>query len=921
MVSKKYIREVRTFENLFENNGLRDNITGLAYQPNIDRLLSLQDPAASATTADLNAITLRANRDTGRSNRVQSAVSDPLNTAFDSKFNRLLSLKNGNQLIEIKTKADGSLDPATLTRTNIGQQFGLRNPQGISVDSATGALFVLNRTARGSEIVRIQPGADGSFAEATVSRFDVAATIANPRGIALDPTTGSLQLLSQSQNQLYELSQTGEILATRDLAGVGLKNPQALVFAPSGDQTDNPNAVSLYVADNAVGSGGITELSLAAPSVATLSVPNFVPNLVRIVQTSQFSPASPDPGGITYISHTNSLLISDSEVEEIPNLFTGKNLFNVSLSGVLQSTLTTITASTSNPAFTKEPTGISYNPANKALFISDDDKFKIITVNPGADGQYYTADDSASFFLVTPFGSIDAEDVAYSPSTGNLFVMDGTNAEVYQVTTSGTLVSQFDTLASGITDPEGIAVGDNGNLFIVGNPGASTNAVGEFTPSGTLVRTIDISAANPLKPAGIAFAPSSGNSAQRSLYIVDRGVDNNDDPNENDGRLYEFGLGGTAPAAGSLAFSAPTFSVDENGTAIAAVQVTRTGGSAGAVSATVSLTNGTATAPLDYNNSPIVVNFASGDTATKTVTIPIVNDTSQEGNETVNLSLGSPTNGATIGSQSSAVLTILDNDTAPSTGTRYISPLSSGTVAGVSFSDEDILTLNQSTGVWSTYFDGSDVGLSSINLQDFHLNADGSLLLALSNPITLPGAGLVDDSDIVRFVPTSTGSNTAGTFSLYFDGSDVGLEETNGSEEIDGVAIAPNGQIIISTNGSFTVPGTGTTNITGADEDLLAFSSTSLGSNTAGTWEMYFDGSDVGLSTTSTEDVDGVWIDSAGKLYLTTVGAFDVTGATGDGSDIITFTPSSLGNNTSGTYAPFFDGSNAGLTVAIDGIM
>jgi uncharacterized protein YjiK len=917
MVSKKYIREVRTFENLFENNGLRDNITGLAYQPNIDRLLSLQDPAASATTADLNAVTLRANRDTGRSNRIQATGSDPLNTAFDSKFNRLLSLKNGNQLIEIKTKADGSLDPATLTRTNIGRQFGLRNPQGISVDSATGALFVLNRTARGSEIVRIQPGADGSFAEATVSRFDVAATIANPRGLALDPTTGSLQLLSQSQNQLYELSQTGEILATRDLAGVGLKNPQALVFAPSGDQTDNPNAVSLYVADNAVGSGGITELSLVAPSVATLSVPNFVPNLVRIVQTSQFSPASPDPDGITYISQTNSLLISDSEVDEIPSLFpslaTGKNLFNVSLSGVLQSTLTTTAVSSSNPAFTKEPTGVSYNPANKALFISDDDKFKIITVNPGADGQYYTADDSASFFLVTSFGGIDAEDVAYSPSTGNLFVMDGTNAEVYQVTTSGTLVSQFDTLASGITDPEGIAVGDNGNLFVVGNPGTSTNAVGEFTSSGTLVRTIDISAANPVKPAGIAFAPSSGNSAQRSLYIVDRGVDNNDDPNENDGRLYEFSLGGTAPTAGALAFSAPTFSVNENGTPIAAIQVTRTGGSAGAVSATVSLTNGTATAPGDYNNSPLVVNFANGDTATKTVTIPIVDDSSPEGNETVNLSLGSPTNGATIGSQNSAVLTINDNDVAAGS-TLYVSPLGSGTVAGISFADEDILTFNQSTGVWSTYFDGSDVGLSGINLQDFHLNADGSLLMAVSNPITLPGAGLVDDSDIIRFAPTSTGTNTAGTFSLYFDGSDVGLETD--SEEIDGLAIAPNGKIIISTNGSPVVPG-----VSGADEDLLAFTPTGLGSDTTGTWEMYFDGSDVGLSTTSTEDVDGVWLDSAGKLFLTTVGAFDVTGAAGDGSDIITFTPSSLGSNTSGTYAPFFDGSNAGLTVAIDGIM
>lgn len=915
-VSKKNIREVRTFENLFEESGLRDDITGLAYQPNIDRLLSLQDSSAGDTASDVNAITPTANRDRGRSRRIESVLSDPLNTAFDSKFNRLLNFQNANQLIEIRTQADGSLDPATLTRTNIGKQFDLRKLKGITVDPDTGTLFGLNQASKGFELVRIQPDTSGNFERSQVSRFPLAATIGDVRGIALDPTTGSLQVLSPDQNQFYELSQTGEILATRDLSGIVLKDPQALVFAPSGDQTDNPNAVSLYVADDAVGSGGITELSLAAPSVGILSAPTFVPNLVRIVQTSQFSPASPDPSGIAYISHTNSLLISDSEVEEIPGLFAGKNLFEISLSGALQSTSATNAVSTSNPGFTKEPTGVSYNPANKFLFISDDDKRKIITVNPGADGKYYTADDSASFFLVTPFGGVDPEDVAYSPSSGNLFIIDGINSEVYQVTTAGTLVSQFDTQAFGIVDPEGITVGDNGNLFIVGNPGSSTNAVGEFTPTGALVRSIDISAANPVKPAGIAYAPSSQNSANRSLYIVDRGIDNNDDPNENDGRMYEFSLGGTT-FPGVLSFSAPTYSVDENGTAIAAVQVIRTGGSSGAISATVSLTPGTATAPSDYNNTPILVSFANGDTTNKTVTIPIVDDSLIEGNETVNLSLGDPTNGATIGTQSSAVLTIFDNDFANS-ATLYLSPAANGTVGGINFADEDILAFNQSTGAYSMYFDGSDVGLSSINLDDFHINPDGSLLFSTSQAIVLAGAGSVTASDIVRFVPTSTGSNTAGTFSLYFDGSDVGLD-TSG-ENIDGLAIAPNGQIIISTKSSFSVPGA-STNITGADEDLLAFDPTSLGNNTAGTWSMYFDGSDVGLSDGGSEDVEGIWIDNAGKLYLTTVGAFAVSGAAGDGSDVFTFTPSSLGSNTSGTYDPFFDGSNAGLPFAVDGVM
>ncbi|MCL1475466.1 calcium-binding protein [Argonema antarcticum] len=111
----------------------------------------------------------------------------------------------------------------------------------------------------------------------------------------------------------------------------------------------------------------------------------------------------------------------------------------------------------------------------------------------------------------------------------------------------------------------------------------------------------------------------------------------------------------------SLAFSAAQFSVNEDGTPIAAVTITRTGRTTGEISARVNLQNGTATSPADYNNTPIVVNFAPGET-TQTVTIPIVDDTLGETNETVNLTLSDPTGGATIVTQNTATLTIVEND-------------------------------------------------------------------------------------------------------------------------------------------------------------------------------------------------------------------------------------------------------------------
>jgi len=246
-----------------------------------------------------------------------------------------------------------------------------------------------------------------------------------------------------------------------------------------------------------------------------------------------------------------------------------------------------------------------------------------------------------------------------------------------------------------------------------------------------------------------------------------------------------------------------------------------------------------------------------------------------------------------------------------------VSSRSNGKVDNIRFSDEDILLYDIASDTWSIYFDGSDVRVGRTDIDAFFIREDGSILMSFVHPINFPAPlGKVDDSDIVRFIPTTLGATTSGTFELYFDGSDVGL--TTGSEDIDALGFTADGRMLISTYGTVNVPG-----VSGKDEDLLAFTATSLGENTAGTWELYFDGSDVQL-TTGGEDIASSAVDPlTGYIYLTTRGNYvaqSTNSISGDNNDVFSCAPQSLGDTTTCTFALLFNADAIRFFSAIDGL-
>jgi uncharacterized repeat protein (TIGR01451 family) len=243
----------------------------------------------------------------------------------------------------------------------------------------------------------------------------------------------------------------------------------------------------------------------------------------------------------------------------------------------------------------------------------------------------------------------------------------------------------------------------------------------------------------------------------------------------------------------------------------------------------------------------------------------------------------------------------------------YISPSGSGAVAGLAFAPADILKYNATANTWEMFFDGSDVKATK-NVAAFAFLDNGDLLLSYAASQAITGVGTFAAQDVARFTPTQLGDTTAGTFQVYFDGSDVGLSTFG--EKIDALGILDDGRILISTTGAAAVPGPGGTTLKAQDEDVLVFTPTTLGTTTAGSWAPYFDGTAVtGLGV---EDINAFWEDPAtGDIYITIVGSFNLGGIKGNGRDIVRLAPSG------GGYVPaelVWDGSAMGFPTNVDAL-
>ena len=187
----------------------------------------------------------------------------------------------------------------------------------------------------------------------------------------------------------------------------------------------------------------------------------------------------------------------------------------------------------------------------------------------------------------------------------------------------------------------------------------------------------------------------------------------------------------------------------------------------------------------------------------------------------------------------------------------------------------------------------------------------------------LAGGLAFSKGDILAWLP---GSNQA---AMFFDGSDVGLPPTANVMDFDVVQESYEGgadpEYLLMSFKTPTLLPDYPAPFKAMAQDVIKFAPWELGDSTDGNWEMYLDGSDIGLTTTA-EFIDAVdlIVSEYDELFLSTVGRATVVPNNGsapftaEDEDLFHCGAPPGGWNTVVNCRLYFDGSAAGIPATAD---
>jgi dipeptidyl aminopeptidase/acylaminoacyl peptidase len=388
----------------------------------------------------------------------------------------------------------------------------------------------------------------------------------------------------------------------------------------------------------------------------------------------------PDGGGLTRLTNNPAEDLGPAwspdgtRIAFVSNRDGNQEIYTMNADGSNQTRLTNNAAADLEPAWSPDGTRIAF-VSNRA---GNDEVF----VMNAADG--------TGLVNLTNNGA-DDNNPAWAPS-GTLLAFssnrDGDKTEIYRMNADGTNVvrltnNTFNDLAP--TWPMGritFQSDRDGNDEIY-----TMNAL-----DGTNVIRLTNNTAFDLDPsrapdgARIAFVSNRDEAANLDIYVMNpEGVGVvrlTNHPNAD----MDPAVQPLAAASGTVQFSASAYTVSE-GAGSVAVTVTRTGTTTGGLIVDLFTNSGTASERSDFTAIFRTLEFAPNETS-RTVNIPVIDDVFVEFAETFSVTLARPTGGG-LGSPSTAVVTITDNDNPPS-------PTSPVTVFAVTTTN-NLLTFSSAT--------------------------------------------------------------------------------------------------------------------------------------------------------------------------------------------------------------------------------
>jgi hypothetical protein len=211
----------------------------------------------------------------------------------------------------------------------------------------------------------------------------------------------------------------------------------------------------------------------------------------------------------------------------------------------------------------------------------------------------------------------------------------------------------------------------------------------------------------------------------------------------------------TATVPGTIGFTAATTAANQY-TATASIPVSRTLGTVGTVGVSYATTNGSAVAGTDYTATTGTLSWAAGDSANKTITVPVKSTPLFNGTKNFTVNLSSPTGSPNLGTVSNAV-----------TITGMLAP---STCSGFDFTPWYLqLPIDQYGGTGGTngiQYASTSASTAQIKagFVDPYFYADSSCNLLFTTPsngaVTTPGSGSDHTRSELRELYTGTGADS-----------------------------------------------------------------------------------------------------------------------------------------------------------------